>query len=624
MRATAFGAAAAALACLGVTAPASAQGGLVDLVPRQEFTDANSVDLAGPTYRHREALLSIGGGARSLALTLNLVSPGSVVPIECFGEGYLGTAIYGGLSSNAYLGNTAPGTALYTAVLPHQSGKFWIVTSSGGQLPLIVTPLDDAYVTGAYDSNHSHFNYVGGDGTEATFSNAHQPRPEMMGVANAWGLDEVRFPDGETWTYRYNDVNANFSGCYGLLTRVRSIVSSRGYALQFDYAADPTGTVTSQTVMRNLATVVRVTAYSKASVYCNEALLQSCASVAALNSAVSFAYGSTATITKANGETVEFGFTQGLGLNLTSVTRPGGVTRTMTYQEWTEQDGPTYRNLATLAEAGRTWGYSLSLSYPGAYSTYRSEPDSATTRYDFNGTVPYQILDPLNRLTGITYGGWTRVLRHSFPEGNEASMSYDARGNLTAVRPVPKPNTGLPTLQATAVYPASCTATDRRSCNQPASTTDFNGNTTDYTYDPAHGGVLTETGPAAPTRQNDGSIASVRPQKRYEYAQRYAWVSNGAGGYVQAATPVWLLVRERTCRTTAASGSGCAGGAADEVVTDYDYGPSSGPNNLLLRGIAVTADAGAGPVTRRTCYTYDANGNRISETQPNANLASCS
>lgn len=445
----------------------------------------------------------------------------------------------------------------------------------------------------------------------------------MVGANNAWGVDQIGFPDGEIWTYRYNVATAQFAGCGGQFSRVRSIVSSRGYALQFDYLADPTATVTSQSALRNFATVARVTAYNKAFVYCNEALLQSCATVTALNSAVGFSYGATATITKPNGETVTLGFTQGLGLNLTSVTRPGGVSRTMTYQEWTEQDGPTYRNLATLTEAGRTWSYSLGPSYPGAYSTYRGEPSGAETRYDFGGQMPVFILDPLYRQTFLQYGGYTRLLMRRFPEGNEARMFYDSRGNLTTVQQIPKPNSGLPTLQASAVFPSSCASADRRSCNRPTSTTDFNSNTTDYTYDPAHGGVLTETGPLAPTRQSDGSIVSVRPQKRYEYAQRYAWLSNGAGGYVQAAAPVWLLVRERSCRATAASGSSCAGGAADEVVTDYDYGPNSGPNTLLLRGLAVTADDGSGLVTNRTCYGYDANGNRISETQPNANLASC-
>ena len=67
----------------------------------------------------------------------------------------------------------------------------------------------------------------------------------------------------------------------------------------------------------------------------------------------------------------------------------------------------------------------------------------------------------------------------------------------------------------------------------------------------------------------------------------------------------------------------CAAGALDEVRTAYDYGPNSGPNNLLPRGQAVTAEAGGQLVTHRTCYGYDARGRRISETQPNANLSTC-
>jgi YD repeat-containing protein len=163
-----------------------------------------------------------------------------------------------------------------------------------------------------------------------------------------------------------------------------------------------------------------------------------------------------------------------------------------------------------------------------------------------------------------------------------------------------------------------------RTCNRPITTTDANNNVTDYTYAPEHGGVLTETGPAVPTRQNNGTMANVRPQKRYEYAQRTAWTSNGVGGYV-AGPPIWLLMRERSCRATAGSGTSCAGGAADEVLTEFDYGPNSGPNTLLLRGQAVTSTDNGVTTTLRTCYGYDGRGNRISETRPNGtvSLTSC-
>ena len=84
---------------------------------------------------------------------------------------------------------------------------------------------------------------------------------------------------------------------------------------------------------------------------------------------------------------------------------------------------------------------------------------------------------------------------------------------------------------------------------------------------------------------------------------------------------MWLLASESFCRTSAATGnpaSPCAT-AGDEVLTSYDYGPNSGPNNLLLRGKVVTADG----ASRRTCFTYDGQGNPIAETRPRAGLTSC-
>jgi YD repeat-containing protein len=607
--------------------PARAQG-LIDLVPRQEFSDENGVDIAGAVYRHHETLLRIGGGPHPLALNLHYVSPGLPETADCPspGPGHLGNAIYHALDSDAYLGNTG-GTALFTAVLPHQSAKFGMYGQSTGSLYTTIVPSDAAYVTMAYDPTNTYFNYVGGDGTEAVFSPLHRAQWSVGFLYNWGNADLVRFPDGETWTYRYNDVQYASPICHAKVSRIRSIVSSRGYAIQFDYAADPASPVSSQNAIQDFVTIVRATAYNKAAVHCDEAALASCASVRALSSAVTFVYDQGSrrvSITMPNGEQIELSFTLYGTLNLTGVTRPGGVSRTMTYTEYGEQDGPTYRSLNSLSEGGRTWGYGYSPNDSGrSSSTSVNDPGGAVTHYWFTGGIPYMILDPLGRQTQVDYDGYMRLHRRRYPEGNEVTAAYDSRGNLNLVRHIPKPGSGQPVLEASATFPPSCTAVDRRSCNRPSSVTDRNGNRTDYTYSPEHGGILTETGPAVATRQHDNSFASVRPQKRYDYAQRHAWIANGAGGHVRAATPVWLPVRERHCRTTPAAGSGCAGGAIDEVVTDYDYGPDVGPNNLSLRGIAVTADGGSGLVTRRTCYGYDAAGNRISETEPNANLASC-
>ena len=109
----------------------------------------------------------------------------------------------------------------------------------------------------------------------------------------------------------------------------------------------------------------------------------------------------------------------------------------------------------------------------------------------------------------------------------------------------------------------------------------------------------------------------VAPQKRYAYVQRTARLLDGSA----AGPPVWLLGRMSTCRTGNPAGAGCALGAADEVVTTYEYGPETGPNILLLRGQSVTADG----QTLRTCFAYDPRGRKIGETGANgtAGLSAC-
>jgi len=196
------------------------------------------------------------------------------------------------------------------------------------------------------------------------------------------------------------------------------------------------------------------------------------------------------------------------------------------------------------------------------------------------------------------------------PEGNQTTYVWDGRGNSTQETLIPKAGSPLAQVNSYANYDTTCT--NQFTCNKPNWIKDGLGNQTDYTYDPTHGGMLTKTLPA--------DANGIRPQTRYTYAQRSAWVKNSSGAYAQSA-PIWVLATESFCRTTAAAtppATGCTT-AGDEVVTTYEYGPDSGPNNLFLRGVAVTADG----VTHRTCYGYDRFGNKISETQPAAALTSC-
>jgi YD repeat-containing protein len=231
--------------------------------------------------------------------------------------------------------------------------------------------------------------------------------------------------------------------------------------------------------------------------------------------------------------------------------------------------------------------------------------------------MPRSVTDGLNRTTTINYvanpslfNETVLVSRVTNPEGDYVDFSYDSRGNLTERRAKPKPGSTLLDIVSSATYPASCI--DSKICNKPTSVTDGLSNTTIYTYDASHGGVLTKTLPA---------VGGIHPQVRYSYAQRYTWMKTLSGGYAQAATPIWVLTEERTCRTTATVGGACSGGVSDEVVTAYEYqaGNATTPSNLLLKGTTVTADG----QTLRTCYGHDERGRKISETKPAAGLTVC-
>ncbi|MDJ0642614.1 MAG: hypothetical protein QNJ15_07340 [Erythrobacter sp.] len=242
---------------------------------------------------------------------------------------------------------------------------------------------------------------------------------------------------------------------------------------------------------------------------------------------------------------------------------------------------------------------------PTAGASATDDGVNRITRYEFSTRLD---LAPIANV-GAKDNTGARLMKVTFPEGNYIEYDYDDRRNVTQQRVYPKPGSSDPVLTTSMTYPASCS--NPKTCNKPTSVVDARGNTTNYTYSAQHGGVLSVTGPA--------DANGVRPQTRYEYAQRYAWYRRSNGTFAQGPTAHWLLTKEEFCRTTAAVGSGCAGGAADEVVTTYDYGPNNGPNNLLLRGKVVTASG----QSLRTCYLYDEMGRKIAETQPNGTGSTC-
>jgi hypothetical protein len=190
----------------------------------------------------------------------------------------------------------------------------------------------------------------------------------------------------------------------------------------------------------------------------------------------------------------------------------------------------------------------------------------------------------------------------SFDKNAAPDESYTyTRSNLTGI------SYGNGAYSIAAEYPASCTSSTRKTCNQATRMRDANGNWTDYAYHAQSGQVSRITHPA--------NKHGIRPETRYEYTQLSANYYNSAGTKT-AGTPIWMKTAEKYCINSSAANNVCSGG--DEVVTRYEYNH----DNLLMTGMTVT-DPTPGGQTLRTCFQYDIYGNQIGKTLPKANLSSC-
>jgi RHS repeat-associated protein len=274
-----------------------------------------------------------------------------------------------------------------------------------------------------------------------------------------------------------------------------------------------------------------------------------------------------------------------LNNQVTSQSTPGGPSYTFTYNQQNlanpgrvEDGGTNDGTVMTMTGAGTT---TFAFSFYSGALTSLTDPISRTTTYNLGNSFAYFE-------TGVT-----------LPESNKLYYPKDDRGNITALTSIPKTGSGLSDISQTVTYPTSCT--NVVICNKPTQATDARGAISDFTYDPVHGGLLTSTAPA--------DANGVRPQKRYSYAQYYAWVRNSSNVLVQAPTPIWLVSTVSECRTVAS----CAG-TADETKTTFAYGASNSVNNLLVSGLTVAS--GDGALSKTASYTYDEWGNKLTEDGP--------
>lgn len=404
--------------------------------------------------------------------------------------------------------------------------------------------------------------------------------------ANEGRVTQMTMPSGERLTFTYTQLSASPF----LAHRLQSVNNNLGYQLSFQYAsntADATG-----------LQLIGVTAINNAVDYCAPTA-NGCTGFTRPWMSLTFGYGSGfQTVTDALGRTMRYNITSN---RITGVRWPSSGSDNVIIA----YDGSG--KVASVNNGVGTWAYTYSDS--GAVRQTTVVDPASRVRIFFSNLTIARITafqDGTGAARQYTYDSYGR-LNHSFePLGNYTAYPKDDRGNVTMVREFANSLGGLPpaiTVQS-ATYPASCT--NPVTCNQPTSTADALGNTTDYTYDATHGGLLTVTGP-----DPDGAGPLGRPQTRYTYTQVTAsYIQSPGGSPTPAPTSVWRLSQISSCATSAWNGSACAAGAADETRTTITYGT----NNRQIT--QVSSGSGDGALTATATSTYDDIGNLLTVDGP--------
>lgn len=468
----------------------------------------------------------------------------------------------------------------------------------------------------AGDESTGHFTFTDTDGTVIYFGSRTDPDGTDPDSAPLRAIYEIK-PDGVRYDFHYDD------------GKLSEITSNNGYAISFNYGTSGSAqTVCVTSLARNYvgasytckSTDLAVSySYDSPSTYTAGLLLTSAEDVLGNSETYSYGQYDHMTCLKKVGEAscrvsntfdvctlpTNIDFDPGL-MHLKDVV---GVQTLSTGEQYTFQ-------IAHPSSGTFYCPIALPNGTPTPVGGSVTNPDGGTETYSvvpvYQDSLPSSVTDGLGRVTTYTYvhagyGMGDLVTSETKPSGLKTAYTYDTRGNPKTIT---KTSAGGDTLTAGYTYPVDCD--NPATCNKPTAVTDWNGNETDWTY-ASWGGVASELQPAPTT-------GAAQPLKLTAYVQKSAYVLNSSGALVSTGQPIWLIDTETVCQTVPGSGTPTCDASAPKTVTAYQYGANGTADNLLVRGVAVTSDG----QTQRTCYGYDAYGNRISETKPLGTGSACS
>ncbi|MFN3726009.1 MAG: RHS repeat-associated core domain-containing protein [Allosphingosinicella sp.] len=525
---------AGALSCALLTTTALASPAFAQAAPAYRSLDANGVDVThgDSVLSFTEASIGSGPGRLTLDRIRGGLRGGSswdmiVLRRTIDAVGNVEVTIERGTTWDKFSGPNLTSQKADGATLTGSGGSY-AYRAADGTLISFENPSDD------FDSS-SNF-CTGQEGPESSCS--------LLPTS-------ITAPDGGTvqlhWTVHGLRIGSSFPATMVYNYRLAKVSNSYGYAIEFAYA---TSSVPFQQPPPN-AWYERTGATLR-----NETLATPVGSVSyALSSGV-------VNVTDPAGRT--WGISG--GNQITGIRRPGATSDEISL---TLNGG----QVTSATDRGVTTSYSRVVSGSTATTTITNALNQQTVVVsDLTIGRPTSVTDAQGRTTSYQYDANGRLTRITQPEGNYTQFTYDGRGNVTETRAVAKTGSGLADIVTTASFDATCA--NVVTCNRPNSITDALGRTTDFTYDPDHGGVLTATAPAPTT-----ATGAPRPQTRYSYT-----------------------LQDGEYRMTGISA--CAVGAAPACVNTVDESRTVIAYDAQGNVTSLTRRDGTGALTATTMATY--------------------
>jgi RHS repeat-associated protein len=567
-RRCAFGLLAAALWSLGLAGAASAQ--TPDIPPPAPYSpvDPRGVNLFSGTFTYSSPTIAVGPADGGLSYTATFDTA----------VNYWRHSVWGGVQRTPFL----PG--------PSQA-PIWTVTAMGEGAVFSEDGLGGYQIVegaGSLTESGGQFSYTALDGTVAVFGG---PSTYNRYLANEGLISSLTRPNGEVLSWTYNTD-----------TLIQSVVSNRGYQLQFSYTTVASAPAIVVTALNNAVDACSPTA--------NSCTFSQTWPQLTLSQTGSGAAPSERQITDSLNHTTRLFMPAGW---LTGVRRPtaasgqsialGRQINPVRYTSYDDGEG-TWRYIYDIpppppfppVEETYTTTVRSPLSDDTVIEIFSVESSLIVGISDYRQVRVVSVVDPLDNETTYAFNEAGALASITRPEGDIDRYTYTGRGDLETHTRQPKPGSPLASTTVTAVY-GDCSTPIL--CGRPTAFINARGAQTDYRY-AAHGGLIEATRPP-PTP------GEVRPQTRYAYEQRNAWYHQNGSGSISQAAAIWVPVEQSRCATlagqTGVTPPACDG-TSDEVltITAYQVGYSGSASNILP--VTVSSGDGTGTLIATTQMTY--------------------